>query len=830
MALVCLLAGCGGGGLSLSGVPVATLSVSSLSFVNTAVGTSSAAQAVTISNTGGATLSMNGISLGGTNAGDFAETNTCGSTLAVGTSCAISVTFKPMAAGSFMASLAVADVAGNSPQIVALTGTGAAFSLAPESLSFLTTAIGTTAPSQTMMLTNNEDTALSLGGISLAGVNPAEFAESDNCGSGVAAGASCTITIAFTPQSATSYTAAVAVTDGAGQMQSATLQGLGPEPNSCSATVNGPVGAMPSSNYAGTAFSGTVMAGSMPVVGASVQVYAAGSGGNGSAPAALFAMPLVTNGSGAFSVPASFTCPFSNSVLYAVARGGQVGGVSNAGVVMATVLGRCNSLTGAPAFTINEATTVATAWAMSQFLVPGGSMGATATNSSGIALAAATVANLVNIHTGSGAGVYFPATGTAPTAKINLLADMLNSCTASSGAGSLGCMQLYADTTVAGTAPSNTLDAALTLARNPGMNVAGLYALGTGSTAYAPVPSAAPTDWTLFVNYKGGGMDAPSGVVVDSTGNVWAANYFAVASEFSNTGMAIFPSGVTGNGLSNSFGAAVDASDNVWITNEPGQGSSVSVFNTAGQSIGGYSAGGLNFPIAVAIDGSDTSWVVNYGNSSVTLLSNTGVAISGASGYSGVSKDGNSHLFFPVAVATDALCNGFIANQSSNTVTRVIADGSSYVDFVVGQGPSEVAVDELGNVWSANYYGNSVGLIAPNGAVLSGNGFTGGEALDHPLGIAVDGVGTVWVVNYRRPSTAGNALVELSGAGATKPGSPISPATGWGTDAGMSEAFGVAIDAAGNVWVSSFATNTLTEFVGMAVPVKTPLRGAVQVP
>jgi len=120
--------------------------------------------------------------------------------------------------------------------------------------------------------------------------------------------------------------------------------------------------------------------------------------------------------------------------------------------------------------------------------------------------------------------------------------------------------------------------------------------------------------------------------------------------------------------------------------------------------------------------------------------------------------------------------------------------------------------------------------LTSSGTILSGvNGFTGG-GVDHPQGIAADGAGTVWVANYRSPSGTNASLSEFSGAGTTSPGTALSPATGWGQDAVLLEPFAVAIDASGNIWVSNFGTNTLTEFVGMAVPVKTPLLGPVRVP
>jgi hypothetical protein len=108
--------------------PVVTLSATALTFASTAVGTAAAAQAVTVKNSGTAALSLSGTGLGitvtGTNATSFTQANTCGTSLAVGASCAITVTFKPAAAGALTAAVSIADNAPGSPQKIALTGTG----------------------------------------------------------------------------------------------------------------------------------------------------------------------------------------------------------------------------------------------------------------------------------------------------------------------------------------------------------------------------------------------------------------------------------------------------------------------------------------------------------------------------------------------------------------------------------------------------------------------------------------------------------------------------------------------------------------------------------
>jgi hypothetical protein len=106
-----------------TGSPSATLSTSptSLTFASQAVNTSSSPQTVTVTNTGSAAASVSGI----TTTGDFSQTNTCGTSIAAGASCTVSVTFKPTASGSRTGNLTITSSAVNSPTTVALSGTGA---------------------------------------------------------------------------------------------------------------------------------------------------------------------------------------------------------------------------------------------------------------------------------------------------------------------------------------------------------------------------------------------------------------------------------------------------------------------------------------------------------------------------------------------------------------------------------------------------------------------------------------------------------------------------------------------------------------------------------
>jgi hypothetical protein len=111
----------------------------------------------------------------------------------------------------------------------------------------------------------------------------------------------------------------------------------------------------------GPALNGTVKAGTLPVVGASVSLFAAGTSGYASAASQLASATTDKNGS--FTVPAGYTCPASTSQMYLVATGGKVGtNAANPNLSMMTVLGSCSGL-GSSAVIVNEVTTVASAWA-----------------------------------------------------------------------------------------------------------------------------------------------------------------------------------------------------------------------------------------------------------------------------------------------------------------------------------------------------------------------------------------------------------------------------------------------------------------------------------
>ena len=117
-----------------------TASPTSLTFPGQTVGTTSGAQTVSITNSGTAAVAVSSVAA----SGDFAQTNTCGTSLAAGASCSASVTFTPTAAGSRAGALTVATNASNSPLTVSLTGTGNPTSTTNLALGATMTASGST--------------------------------------------------------------------------------------------------------------------------------------------------------------------------------------------------------------------------------------------------------------------------------------------------------------------------------------------------------------------------------------------------------------------------------------------------------------------------------------------------------------------------------------------------------------------------------------------------------------------------------------------------------------------------------------------------------------
>ena len=216
--------------------PIAAVTPPALSFGNQNIGATSATQTVTLKNTGTGILNITSIGFAGAT-GDYTQTNNCGSQLTPAggakDNCTITVTFAPTAAGSRPDIIQIADDSANSPQAVALSGSGVAvqgtIQLSPSTVAFGNQPIGTISTAKTITLTNTSSGfALTISSITTGN---AAFKQTNNCPvspATLAANANCAIQVTFAPSAAANVNANLTVTGIASNSpQSIALTGTG---------------------------------------------------------------------------------------------------------------------------------------------------------------------------------------------------------------------------------------------------------------------------------------------------------------------------------------------------------------------------------------------------------------------------------------------------------------------------------------------------------------------------------------------------------------------------------------------------------------------------
>jgi len=216
--------------VSASGTGAVSLTMPpTVAFGNQAVGTTSAASVVTVTNAGATTVNVSAVS--SSNPTEFPVTTNCAA-VAAGAGCTISITFKPGDTGTRQATITVTSDGIGSPQTFAVNGNGTGGTpppgqlAVPASTTFGAVTVGTTSAGNTLTLTNTGGTAVTVSAVTSSA--PAEFAITANTCTTVAAGASCTITVVFSPSAAGARSATLTVTsNGAGSPQAIAASGTG---------------------------------------------------------------------------------------------------------------------------------------------------------------------------------------------------------------------------------------------------------------------------------------------------------------------------------------------------------------------------------------------------------------------------------------------------------------------------------------------------------------------------------------------------------------------------------------------------------------------------
>ena len=606
--------------------------------------------------------------------------------------------------------------------------------------------------------------------------------------------------------------------------------------------------ATPTATATQSALGGRVESGpnTAPISGATVTLYAAGTGGYASGAAALSSATSDSGGSFTFG---SYTCPAGNPQTYITAAGGNPGSGNNSAIGLMALSGQCNSLTTSTFVAINELTTAAGAWALAQFTDSTGQIiGTSSTNGTGLtnAVNAAMDDLVISVGTNtSNAGIpasFLPTavkcSGAPPPVncdgldRLDTLADILAECVSSSGPSSSACTTLFSNSG----GSTTTLQAAHVIVTNPASYVAAIYGILTSpSTApFQPTLASAPGDWTLGLSYapSGANFKGPEGVAIDTAGNVWVTNYYnnsvieltpigGLIGNFNNTN-------TSGDNFDTPQGVAIDAAGDAWVTNcgvlcSGGSGSpgSVTELTSSGSLGGNFASSGDNFdiPIGIAIDAAGNAWVANcasgcYGftgaDFSVTELTSSG-SLAGNFDPSGANFDG------PWGVAVDASGDAWVTNEGGNSVTELTPIGGPIGNFnntnTSGANfniPRGVAIDSSGHIWVMNEGNNSVTELTSSGG-LAGNFAPSGGGFNGPTGVAIDASGDVWVTNV-----GGNSVTELTSSGGLA--GNFAP-----SGANFNSPVGVAVDAAGDVWVANGNGYSVSALVGAARPVLTPL-------
>jgi hypothetical protein len=451
--------------------------------------------------------------------------------------------------------------------------------------------------------------------------------------------------------------------------------------------------------------SGTVFGGNTPISGATVSLYATQSNGYGGNGLLLGNATTLTTSTGSFTFGALTACP-TGQQAYLVAAGGNAGSNNtNPDILLISALGPCTNLSTSSKITVNEASTVAAAYALSNFTTISGttvnisapasnnatSASCTGTGSSqtcvasGLAHAFLNAANLDNViasgSTPTGVNSVTPSNsgGTVPSSVINTIANILQACVNSNG-GSAGdgtnCGNLFTNTTppttstATGVTPSNVLQAALNLAKYPSMNstqIAALFALQTATSAFQPSLLAAPTDFSLAIFYKS--------VTVAGTASTFGYPYFVTLDvadnvySVENTTSSAIPStaaGLASNGnslfisptitgllcaASSACVAATDASGTLWIPNyNTASNANVYQVNTSTGALGTTLALTGVKPNSIAVDKANNVFVSNATASAPAVYEKT----AGGSAFAAFSPAGTSGTTLPEYVAIDA--------------------------------------------------------------------------------------------------------------------------------------------------------------------------------
>jgi sugar lactone lactonase YvrE len=305
---------------------------------------------------------------------------------------------------------------------------------------------------------------------------------------------------------------------------------------------------------------------------------------------------------------------------------------------------------------------------------------------------------------------------------------------------------------------------------------------GNGTSGY--VDGSAAT--AQFRNVFGVAVDGSGNTFVADTGNhsIRKITSDGTVSTLAGNGTSGFADGSASNArFSSPQSVAVDRNGNVFVADSnnsrirkiapDGTVSTLAGNGAAGFADGAGTAARFSYPSSIAIDGAGNLYVADTNNNRIRKILPDGtvntVAGSGTQG----SADGGSttaQFNYPRGVAVDSSGIIFVADTSNYRVRKIALDGTvstfagSTRGYAEGSGTAaqfseiyNLAVDTSGNVLVPDLSNSRIRKISPDGTVStragSGvRGFADGDAstaqFSYPIGVAVDAAGTVFVADY----------------------------------------------------------------------------------
>ena len=232
---------------------------------------------------------------------------------------------------------------------------------------------------------------------------------------------------------------------------------------------------------------------------------------------------------GEFTISGDYVCP-AGADVYLVSTGGNPGlpAGSNPSLALMAALGSCSAPSfGSSFISVNELTTFGSIAALAPYMSSYSAIGSGSADASLLQAAFNTVSEYTDTSQGIVPGPALPASTYASSYEIQTLGDAISACINSAG-GVAGdgshCGTLFTDTTpTSGTAPTDTIGAALNIVNNPGLNVCPIYNLVPSSPPFQPTLSSCPSSWTLPISTLSVSVAGPSTVTLGQTAQYTAA-------------------------------------------------------------------------------------------------------------------------------------------------------------------------------------------------------------------------------------------------------------------------------------------------------------------